>query len=81
MQPKQYTVGEESRLFLDALDAFAVFENKLIEAWTAAYDEDTAARFYNEHAEQFDNVERVVMDYLRVLFTSEMGTGKTAVVL
>jgi len=78
---KQYKVGENSRKFLDALDVFAQFRNAFITALTETYGDDMADNFYSEYAEKLDDVERIIMDYLRVLFLEEMGTGKEIITI
>ena len=45
---KQYTIGEQSRRFLDAFDVFQKFENVLLDALTATYGEDRGTRFFDE---------------------------------
>lgn len=78
---KTYTVGEYSRRYLDALDAFAVFKDKLFTALTVNYGEKQGEEFAQSHTELFDTVERTVLDYLRYNFTLEMGTGKAEITL
>ena len=78
---RQYTIGEQSRLFLDALDTFQRFENALLDALTATYGEERGNRFFNDSHEQREAVERVVMDYLRVSFTMQMGTDAEQVTI
>ena len=78
---KQYTIGEQSRRFLDALDAFQRFENVLLDALTATYGEDRGNSFFDESHEQREAVERVVMDYLRVSFSERMGTDAEQVTI
>ena len=80
-QPKQYTVGESSRLLLDALDAFQAFKNTLLDALTSIYDDEQGDRMFNEHYDQFEAVERTVTDYLRQQFIKEMGTDREAVTI
>ena len=75
MATKQYTVGESSRRFLDALDAFQVFETKFYDALTDEYGEKQGDELYQQDREKFDAAERVIMEYLRILFTQSMGTG------
>ena len=70
---KQYTISDESRLFLNALDTFQRFENDLLTALQNLYGEEQGEKFYFSHVEQFEGVERIVMDYLRVQFTMQMG--------
>ena len=69
---KTYTVVEYSRRFLDALDAFTQFRNTLLDALTYAYGEEQGEKFSLSHTDEFDNVERIIMDYLRIQFTLEM---------
>ena len=66
MKSKQYTIGDNTRRFLDALDTFQEFKNDLLDALTATYGE--------ERGEQLEQVDRIVMDYLRPLFVMGMGT-------
>lgn len=78
---KTYTVGEYSRRFLDALDAFEEFRNHFLDALTYAYGEEQGEKFALSHNEQFEDVQRTVMDYLRVQFTMEMATGNPNVTI
>lgn len=78
---KQYAVGEYSRKFLDALDAFAQFKNAFIVALTDTYGEQQAEKLYDEHAEQLEDVERTIMEYLRFLFLEKMGTDAQQVTI
>ena len=71
---KQYTVGEQSRRYLVALDTFNLFKNDLFDALTETYGEEQGNEFYNRHVDEFEAVERIVMDYLRVSFAEQMGT-------
>ena len=73
MANKQYTVGEESRKFLNALDTFARFENDFMDALQNQYGEEQGEKIYLQHLPQFEDVERTVMDYLRIQFTQGMG--------
>ena len=81
MKTKQYTVGEYSRQFLNALDTFQQFKEEFFEALQHQYGEDTGERFFHEHAEQYDAVERTVMDYLRFNFLLEMGTARETITI
>lgn len=78
---KVYTIGENSQKFLDALDALQIAESKFFDALTDTYGEKTANELYQEHVEQWDAVERGIMDFLRILFTQEMGTDAPRVTL
>lgn len=78
---KVYTIGEYSQKFLDALDTLQAAESKFFEALTDTYGEKSADEFYQAHVEQWDAVERVIMDFLRILFTQEMGTDAPRVTI
>ena len=73
MKTKQYTVGEESRQFLNALDTFQEFENDFLDALKHQYGEEQGEKLYLQHLPQFEDVERTVMDYIRIQFTQGMG--------
>ena len=45
------------------------------------YGEEQGEKFYLSHAEQLDAVERVVMEYLRIQFTMQMGTDAEQVTI
>lgn len=79
MANKQYTVGEQSRQFLNALDTFQKFENDFLDALQAQYGEEQGEKLYLGHLQQFEDVERVVMDYLRIQFTQGMGGDASTV--
>lgn len=81
MKTKQYTVGENSRQFLNALDTFQRFENDLLDALQNQYGEDQGEQFYLSHLQKFEDVERIVMDYLRIQFTEGMGTDAEQVTI
>lgn len=81
MKTKQYTVGENSRQFLNALDTFQQFENDLLDALQNQYGEEQGEQLYLSHLQQFEDVERIVMDYLRIQFTVLMGTDAEQVTL
>lgn len=81
MKTKQYTVGENSRQFLNALDTFQQFENDLLDALQNQYGEEQGEQLYLSHLQQFEDVERIVMDYLRIQFTLLMGTDAEQVTL
>lgn len=75
---KTYKIGEYSRRFLDALDAFQVFKNSYLDALTSLYDEEQGARLFADDADKLDDVERAVMDYLRICFTEALGATQDA---
>lgn len=81
MKTKQYTVGENSRQFLNALDTFQQFENDFLDALIFQYGEEQGDKMYNSHLQQLEDVERIVMDYLRIQFTIQMGTDAEQVTI
>lgn len=82
MAKKTYVIGEDSRKLLDALDAYQVFVGELLDALVQIYGEEQGHKFYQEHRDTLDEVERIVMDYLRIQFTTQgMGTGKTTITI
>lgn len=80
-QCKRYNVGEESRRFLYALDTFERFESVFFDALCKQYGEEAGERFYHEHDEQLEAVERIIMEYLRIQFTQGMGTDAVEVTI
>ncbi len=81
MNPKQYTVGSESQCFLDALNTFQLFKNELLAALQRQYGDAQGEQFFLSHTAQFEDIERAVMDYLRIQFTLQMGTSANNVTL
>ena len=81
MKTKQYTIGEQSQKFLNALDTFQRFENDFLNALQFQYGEEQGEQYYLQHVQQFEDVERTVMDYLRIQFTIQMGTDAETVAL
>ena len=78
---RQYTVGENSRRFLNALDTFQEFENDFLDALQHQYGEEQGEKMYLEHLQQFEDVERVIMEYLRIQFTTTLGGDTEQVML
>ena len=78
---KKYIIGEESKRLLNALEKFQEFQNTLTDALISMYGEDGGAQFFNEHKKDLDNVERIVMEYLRINFTTNMGFGNDTIEL
>lgn len=72
---KKYTIGESSELYLNALEEFQVFKDRFLNALEFAYGEEEANTFFMEHNPQFESIEHIIMDYLRINLISEM-TGK-----
>lgn len=81
MATQQYTIGENTRHYLDALNAFAKFTTAFSDALTAVYGEEQGNKFLLSHTEQFEEMERTVLDYMRIGLTSEMGTGKKVITI
>ena len=81
MATQQYTIGEDTRHYLDALNAFAKFKTAFSDALNSVYGEEQGEKFYFSHTEQFDEIERTVLDYMRVGLTGEMGTGKQVITI
>lgn len=69
----QYTIGDESRPFLDALFAFQAFKDTFFNALQHQYGEDDGADIFHRHNDLLTDVERAVMDYLRIQFSMQMG--------
>lgn len=69
-----YTVGDDTRLYLDALNVFQEFKNTLIYALSTDYTEQMADDLIARHAELFNTVEGVIWDYMKTHVTERMGT-------
>ena len=78
---KKYVIGESSERLLKALDVFGLFQTELLEALEFMYGELKGGELFAENTQKLEEVERIVMEYLRINFTSEMGTGKEIVTL
>ena len=78
---KQYVIGESSERLLKALDVFNLFQAELLEALEFMYGELKGGELFAESTPKLEDIERIVMEYLRVNFTSELGTGKEIVTL
>lgn len=78
---KKYVIGESSERLLKALDVFSLFQTELLEALEFMYGEAKGGEFFAENTQKLEDVERIVMEHLRINFTSEMGTGKEIVTL
>ena len=74
MANKTYTIGTATRRYLDALDAFEQFKNVFYNSLTEEYGEQSGDEMFQSHAELFEDVERAVMEYMRIQFITEMGT-------
>ena len=81
MAKKTYTIGDDSRTLLDVLDTYQEFNGQLLDALVQIYGEEQGHAFYNEHLPKLEAVSGIVMDYLRIQFTQEMGTGKTEITI
>lgn len=74
-QKRKYIIGEESALLLKALEKCEEFQSSFIDALVLMYGDEDGNKRFNEHHHQFEEVERTIMEYLRINFISEM-TGK-----
>lgn len=82
MAKKTYTIGEDSRRLLDTLDTYQAFCSELLDTLVQIYGEEHAHELYQEHTKDLEAVERIIMDYLRIQFTTQgMGTGKTDITI
>lgn len=68
-----YTVGEHTRLYLDALNVFQEFKNFFLYALNDMYGEEKGTQFFNAHREQYEQMENTIWNYMRVPITEEMG--------
>ena len=68
-----YFVGEESRRYLDALNVFQEFKNALLYALTENYGEQSGTDMYLSHNKEYEGIENIIWDYMRVPFTMKMG--------
>lgn len=78
---REYVISEESRQLLSALDKLIEFKEGLLDALTAIYGDKEGEEFFLEHTEKFEDMERIVMDYLRIRFTSERRVNGEAVII
>ena len=78
---KTYVIGESSERLLKVLDLYKLFQDKLLEALELMYGEKQGSELYMEHDKELEDIERIVMEYLRINFTQEMGTGKEVVII
>lgn len=81
MKERNFTVGEISARFLNALSDFQEVKDELLFALCAMYGDDDGEKFYNSHAETLDAVERIIMEYLRVQFSYGMACNLTNIEL
>lgn len=74
----KYIIGESSEHYLNALEAFQVFQDRFIQALEFSYGDEQANEYFMEHNPKFEEIERIIMDYLRINFILEMnGKNKT----
>lgn len=52
-----------------------------MDALTEEYGEKQGINFYHEHNEQLESIERIIMEYLRIRFSWEIGTDKAEITL
>lgn len=78
---KQYTVGETTRTILEAYDAFQLFKDTFLRALTTTYGEERGDELYNGFSDDYDAVERDVLEFLRLQLNMTMGSGKAEVTI
>lgn len=81
MAKKQFSIGDTSRRFLAALDAFQAFKNQLFTAVAEEYGEDEAEQLHGKNRQFYDGIETSIMELLRVQFTERMGTGDDSITI
>lgn len=70
-----YCVGEETRLYLDALNTLQQFKNSFLHALMEVYGEEQGEKYYLSHTEQYEALENTIWDYMRIPMTQQMGGG------
>lgn len=70
-----YSISEQTRRYLDALNVFTEFTNALHYALTETYGAEQGEQFLLSHTEQFEAIERIVWDYMKIGITQQMGGG------
>lgn len=70
-----YSISEQTRRYLDALNVFTEFTNALYDALTETYGEEQGEQYLLSHTEQFEAIERIVWDYMKIGITQQMGGG------
>ena len=78
---KKFFIGEESERFLDALELFTLFRDKLLEALVFMYGEEQGTERYMKNDQKLEDIDRIVMEYLHFNFIAEMGTGRKTVII
>lgn len=68
-----YFVSDDTRRYLDALNVFTEFTNALSYALTETYGEEQGEQFLLSHTEKFEEIERIVWDYMKIGITKQMG--------
>lgn len=81
MTNKHYTVGDDTRLFLDVLDKYAEFKELFYKTLIDAYGEGWAEERYSGLYDKFEVVEDEIFKEIRNLMTSQMGMGKTEITI
>lgn len=82
MEKKNYVIGESSQRLLIALDKFHEFQTSLIDALTSIYGEEEGEKRFLELKERLEDIERSgIMEYLRINFGTQMGTGQDTIEL
>ena len=69
---KQYIIGKESTLFLNALNTLQDFKEDLINALCFQYGEELGDKFYQEELCKIEGIEKAIMGYLQIQFVQAM---------
>lgn len=78
---KNYVIGESSALFLKTLEKCEELQSGFIDALELMYGEEEGNKRFNEHHHQLEEIERVIMEYLRINFISEMNGKNETITL
>ena len=82
MEKKKYVIGETSKRFLIALEKFQDFETSLLDALEGMYGEEEGTKYFLELNPKLEELQRsAIMEYLRLNFVAEMGTGRDTITL
>ena len=82
MAQKKYIIGESSKRLLTALEKFHEFQNSLLDALKFMYGEEAGENHFLELNDKLEDIERSgIMEYLRINFSSTIGTGKDTIEL
>lgn len=81
MRNKVYTIGEDTRRFLDLLDTYTAFKEQYLLTLIMEYGEKSGEEMFCNLYDTFEPVEDAIFKDLRNLMVCEMGTGKTEITI